>query len=92
LKEQKEEEAISLYLHAELTQKEVADKVGYDQSIISDLIKKNMENCKNAEFHKSLNFTPFLYNIWNTPSENNSIKHFGLFPEVFFENLPDFHI
>jgi len=55
----KEENAIKHFgLFPEMTQKKVADKVGYDQSIFSDLIKKNMENCNSAEFHKSLNFTP----------------------------------
>ena len=83
LKQEKEEEAISLYLHAELTQQEVADRIGVSVSTINENIKK-FENCKNAEIE---NFQPFLYNIWNTSKEDNSIKHFGLFPEVFFENL-----
>jgi len=56
LKEQKEEEAISTYLHAELTQKEVADKVGLSQPQIAEIIT----NCKDAEYDKTLNFTPFL--------------------------------
>jgi ParB-like chromosome segregation protein Spo0J len=72
LKEQKEEEAISLYLHAELTQKEVADKVGVTQQTISNRIDENTKYCNSAEFGKSLNFTPFLYNIWNTSKENKT--------------------
>ena len=87
LKEQKEEEAINLYLHAELTQKEVADKVGVSQQQIADIIKEFTINCNSAEYGKSLNFQPFLYNIWNTSKEDNQTKHFGLFPEIFFENL-----
>ncbi len=69
-----------------MTQQQVAEIVGYDQSIISDIIKKNMENCKSAEFHKTLDFTPFLYNLWNS-SKDNKVSHFGNIPQVFVENL-----
>lgn len=87
LKQEKEEEAISLYLHAELTQKDVAEEIGVSEGYINEILK----NCKNAENEEIKNFQPFLYNIWNTSKEDNSIKHFGLFPEVFFENLLYYH-
>jgi predicted DNA-binding protein (UPF0251 family) len=83
LKEQKEEEAIALYLHAELTQKDVAERIGVSEGYIAEILK----NCKNAKYEEIKDFKPILYNIWNTSKEDNSIKHFGLFPEVFFENL-----
>jgi len=86
LKEQKEEEAINLYLHAELTQKEVADKVGIAQTTFSDTLKEFTENCNSAEFVKTLDFTPFFYNLWNS-SKDNAITHFGNIPQVFVENL-----
>jgi len=79
LKEQKEEEVISLYLKCQ-TQQEISDKTGLSQAKISEIIT----NCK---FAVPDNFKPFLYNIWNTSKEENATKHFGLFPEVFFENL-----
>jgi len=37
------------------------------------------------------NFKPLLYNIWNTPKQDNDRKHFGAFPEVFMENLIHYH-
>jgi len=83
LKQEKEEEAISLYLHAELTQRDVAEQIGISLGQFNEMFT----NCKNAKNEQITNFKPFLYNIWNTSKEDNSIKHFGLFPEVFFENL-----
>lgn len=80
LKQEKEEEAISLYLHAELTQKDVAERIGLSEAEMSRIL----QNCKNAKME---DFTPFLYNIWNTSKEENATKHFGLFPEIFYENL-----
>jgi len=79
LKEQKEEKAISTYLHAELTQKDVAERIGVSEAYISDLFK----NCK---FAVPEDFTPFLYNLWSS-SKDNSITHFGNIPQVFVENL-----
>ncbi len=79
LKEQKEEEAISTYLHAELTQKKVAEMIGVSEAEISRIF----QNCKFAEME---DFKPFLYNIWNS-SKDNSITHFGNIPQAFVENL-----
>ena len=36
-------------------------------------------------------FKPLLYNIWNTPKQDNDRKHFGAFPVVFMENLLYYH-
>ncbi len=79
LKEQKEEEAIKLYLHAELTQKEVAERIGVSEGEMS----KILTNCQNAEWK---DFTPFLYNLWNS-SKDNAITYFGNIPQSFVENL-----
>jgi len=79
LKQEKEEEAINLYLHAELTQKDVAERIGISEGEIS----KILTNCKNAE---KKDFTPFLYNLWNS-SKDNQITHFGNIPQAFVENL-----
>ena len=80
LKEQKEEEAILTYLHAELTQKEVAEIIGVSEAYISDLFK----NCKTAVPE---DFTPFLYNLWNISRVKNETTHFGNVPTEFTENL-----
>ncbi len=61
----------------------MAERIGISEGKVNEYVNY----CKSAEFHKSLNFQPFLYNIWNTSKEDNSIKHFGLFPEIFMENL-----
>lgn len=82
LKEQREEEALLTYLHAELTQTGVADKIGLSQPEISDIIT----NYQMIESDKRLNFEPFLYNIWNS-HKDNSITHFGNIPQAFVENL-----
>jgi len=65
LKEQKEEEAINLYLHAEFTQRDVAEQIGISLGQFNDMFT----NCKNAKNEQIANFTPFLYNIWNTSKE-----------------------
>jgi len=69
-----------------LTQQEVADRIGVDPKSITNYLEK-WKNCKNADIPQIANFQPFLYNIWNTFKEENATKHFGLFPEIFFENL-----
>ena len=79
LKEQKEEEAILTYLHAELTQKDVAERIGVSEAEMSRIL----QNCKCAEME---DFEPFLYNLWNT-SKDNLITHFGNIPQAFVENL-----
>jgi len=79
LKKQKEEEAILTYLKAELTQKEVAERIGISETEMSRIL----QNCKFAEMK---DFTPFLYNLWNS-SKDNQITHFGNIPQSFVENL-----
>ena len=49
LKQEKEEEAISLYLHAEMTQQEVAERVGISPQFMSELVKKSIDS-KNAVY------------------------------------------
>lgn len=80
MKEQKEEEAINTYLKAELSQKEVAEIIGVSEAEMSRMLQ-------NTQMSDMKDFTPFLYNIWNSSNEDNSTKHFGLFPEIFMENL-----
>ena len=52
-----------LFLHAELTQKEVAERIGFSEAEMSRIL----QNCKNAEME---DFEPFLYNIWNVSNED----------------------
>ncbi len=63
-------------MKAELTQQQVAEIVGTTRENVSDIIAKCGKNCKNAEFTKTLDFTPFLYNLWNS-SKDNKVSHFG---------------
>ncbi len=80
LKKERENEAINLYLQAELTQKEVAERIGLSEAEISRIL----QNCKFTEME---DFSPFLYNLWNSSKGNNEISHFGQFPQIFMENL-----
>lgn len=80
LKEEKEEKAILTYLHAELTQKEVAERIGVSEGEMS----KILTNCKFAEWK---DFIPFLYNIWRINTITNDTLHFGQIPHEFIENL-----
>ena len=54
---------------------------------VNELIKKLIipKNGKNEE-----NFTPILYNIWNT-QKGNETEHFGSFPKIFMDNLLYYH-
>ena len=79
MKESLNEQILLEYLKAENTQEQVAEKFNVDDQTVANIRK----TAKMQDFE----FTPFLYNIWNTSKEDNSIKHFGLFPEIFFENL-----
>ena len=79
LKKEKEEEAIITYLHAELIQKQVAEIIGVSEAEMTRIL----QNCKNADMK---DFTPFLYNLWNS-SKDNKITHFGNIPQLFIENL-----
>ena len=63
----------------------IADVLGVPQNTISVLIDKIIKNGQMSDFDKT--FEPFLYNIWNTPKQDNQVKHFGAFPEIFMENL-----
>ena len=58
------------------------NKTGVSQAEMSRIIT----NCKNTECDKTLNFEPFLYNLWNA-KKDNSITHFGNIPQVFVENF-----
>jgi len=79
LKESLNEQIILEYLKAENTQEQVAKQFNVDDQTVANIRK----TAKMQDFE----FTPFLYNIWNTSKDDNSVKHFGLFPEIFFENL-----
>ena len=69
-------------------QEAVAEIVGVPQNTIS-VIVDNIRKRQLSIFDKD--FKPFIYNIWNTPKQDNERKHFGAFPEVFMENLLYYH-
>lgn len=64
---------VALYLKAENTQESIAELFGCDQKTITNTIdnyRKNSTPGKSPE-------NQFLYNIWNTPKQDNAVKHFG---------------
>ncbi len=60
-------ENILNYLHAELTQKEVAERISVSEVDISRIL----QNCKNADMK---DFNPFLYNLWNSNKNKSNSK------------------
>jgi hypothetical protein len=77
-----------LYLRAFHTLESAAKSVGVTHPTALKVVE-NVKNCNIAEFYK--NFTPLLYNIWNSKKQDNERKHFGAFPELFMENLLHYH-
>ena len=68
------------------TRKTIADILKISQPKVNEKISIFIKKVNADISDKSLNFTPFLYNLWNS-SKDNSITHFGNMPEVFVENL-----
>ena len=87
-KEDRDRHVVELYLKAWNTQESIADSVGVLRQTITNIIN-NAKKRQLSEIGK--NFKPLLYNIWNTPKQDNDRKHFGAFPEVFMENLIHYH-
>jgi DNA-binding XRE family transcriptional regulator len=88
MKETRNRKICDLYLKAHNTQEQIANITGVPKQTINDIIEKSEKRIC-SEFGQT--FTPLLYNIWNTPKQDNERKHFGAFPEVFMENLLHYH-
>lgn len=76
-KAEREKKVLEMYLRAWNTQESIADMLGIDQTVVSDIIKKNMENSTSGKNHKTSDFSPYLYNIWSlgkTDSETSYLK------------------
>ena len=58
LREEQNKKIIDLYLHAELTQKQISEELCISEGKVNEILKK----CQMA---KNEDFEPFLYNIWN---------------------------
>jgi len=56
----------------------VAERIGISEAEMSRIL----QNCKFAEME---DFTPFLYNLWNS-SKDNAITHFGNIPQDLLKN------
>ncbi len=82
IEEERNDEIIKQYLFCK-NQKEIAQDLNLDNSTISKFIANLNEKLIKSDFG---NFQPFLYNLWNS-SKDNSITHFGMFPQIFIENL-----
>jgi len=87
-KEDRDRQIVDLYLKAWNTQESIADILGIPRVTITDIVN-NVGKARTVEIDK--NFTPLLYNIWNTPKQDNDRKHFGAFPEIFMKNLIYYH-
>jgi hypothetical protein len=57
--------------HKKSTYGKFVDDLGVDQATITRVVE-NMQNSTNGIFHNS--FKPLLYNIWNTPKQDNDHK------------------
>lgn len=86
-KEERDRKIVDLYLKC-FTQEEIAKRLGVTHPTVLSVVE-NVKNSALGEFYNS--FKPLLYNIWNTPKQDNERKHFGAFPEIFMENLLHYH-
>lgn len=87
-KEERDRRIVELYLRAWNTQQSIADILGVPRETVRDVV----DGGEKRHLSKSAkDFSPLLYNIWNTPKQDNDRKHFGAFPEVFMENLLYYH-
>ena len=86
-KEERDRKIVDLYLKAWNTQEGIADILGVTQKSISNIIDSKKGHLSDI----SNNFTPLIYNIWNTQKQDNERKHFGAFPEIFMQNLLHYH-
>jgi hypothetical protein len=91
-KEERDKKIIGLYLKAENTMDGVAELVNVTKKTVDNVIDNLCKNSTDEKITQNSNFEPFLYNIWNTPKQDNERKHFGAFPEIFLENLIRFLI
>ncbi len=83
---ERDRKIIEMFLRAWNTQSHIADTVGVDESKISRVL----QNYKTGKMQDE--FKPFLYNIWQTPKQDNATdSHFGSFPLVFMKNLLHYH-
>jgi hypothetical protein len=87
-KEERDHKVFEMYLRAWNTQQSIADMMGIGIATVNETIKKFEKVPGN---YSEQNFNPFLYNIWNTPKQDNSVSYFGAFPEIFMENLLWYH-
>lgn len=78
LEEEMNNKVISRYLKAENNMTDIAKDFCINNQTVANILKS-------AELPK-LEFTPFIYNIWNSPKDNQ-ITHFGNIPQSFIENL-----
>ena len=95
--EERNRRIIELYLRAVNTQEAIAEAVGITQKAVSNIIEGFSKNATCREITKKWNLPasdkdhdstqPYLYNIWNQKDQDNAVKHFGAFPEVYMENL-----
>jgi len=75
---ERDELIIELYLKCK-TQEEIAKELDITDQTVANILK--MAKMPNLEF------TPYIYNIWNQSKINNEQKHFGNFPIEYMENL-----
>jgi len=86
LEDERNQMILDLYLKC-WTMEEIGSEVDLTRQAISDIISKLSNNTKYSKILQMTDFSPFLYNIWNSKEGNNDTKHFGQFPPIFMENL-----
>ena len=74
-------------MHHGYPSREIALILNIDQKTVTNIFENLRKNSTFGKIPQKL----FLYNIWNTPKQDNAISHFGAFPEVFMENLLYYH-
>lgn len=87
LEKERNRKIIETYLRAwkENTQEKIGEEYKVDKSTINRIL---LQIPKISEMQQ--NFSPLLYNIWNT-QKGNETDHFGSFPKVFMDNLLYYH-
>lgn len=88
IKEERNRRIIEMYLSAWNTQESIAEVMGVDRTTITKLID-DVKKRQMSEIHK--NFQPYIYNIWNLAKKETETEYFGVFPQVFMENLLYYH-
>ena len=91
LEEETRRNILDLYLHAENTQEDIADKLNIPQQTVSRKIESFTQNANFSEMSKKLNLPSLYYTRWNLTHKDKDVKYFGIFPTIFMQHLLYYH-